>query len=104
MAPERPDIHVGDFVSLRKPHPCGCNVWLVKRVGMDVRLECTGCGRQVTLARADFERRYKAHVDPSEAPDTSSAGPSGSSRSGSSCGTLGASSGSRPDCGGGARR
>lgn len=97
MAAGRPDIHVGDRVSLRKPHPCGCNVWLVKRVGMDVRLECMGCGRQVTMVRSDFERRYRAHLDPEAGSVSGSPHPDGRGtawRDGASRGASGSSRGS----------
>ena len=63
MTAGRPSVNVGDRVSLRKAHPCGANTWIVKRVGMDVKLECGGCGRQVMLARSEFERRYRSHIE-----------------------------------------
>jgi hypothetical protein len=56
-------ISVGDVVSLKKQHPCGANEWKVFRVGVDIGLECTGCGRKVVMARSEFERRYRSHVE-----------------------------------------
>lgn len=50
-------------MSLRKAHPCGENRWAIRRVGMDVRLECLGCHRKVMVSRAEFEKRYKEHLD-----------------------------------------
>ena len=32
------DIHMGDVVRLRKPHPCGGYEWRVMRVGADIGL------------------------------------------------------------------
>jgi len=55
-------IRVGDVVRLKKPHPCGTNEWAVTRVGMDVVLECRGCGRKVRLVRYDFDRRFRGFV------------------------------------------
>jgi len=55
-------IAVGDIVRLKKQHPCGTNEWRVRRVGMDVVLECVGCGRKVRLLRYEFDRRFKAFV------------------------------------------
>ncbi len=46
------EIRVGDLLEMRKPHPCGCKVWEVLRVGMDFRLRCTGCRREMMLPRA----------------------------------------------------
>ncbi len=55
-------IAAGDVVRLKKPHPCGKNEWRVQRAGMDVVLECVGCGRKVRLLRYEFDRRFKAFV------------------------------------------
>lgn len=59
-------IKNGDVVRLKKPHPCGTNRWEVVRVGMDIGLACEGCGRKVRLARYEFDRRYRGHLDPEE--------------------------------------
>lgn len=45
------EIRVGDLLEMRKPHPCGCKIWEVRRVGMDFRLRCTGCQRELMLPR-----------------------------------------------------
>ena len=41
------EFQIGDIVKLKKAHPCGINEWEILRVGMDFRLKCVGCGRQV---------------------------------------------------------
>ena len=53
------DIQVGDKVTLKKPHPCGCNVFLVTRVGMDFKLRCQGCGHEVMLPRSKAEKNIR---------------------------------------------
>lgn len=53
------EVHVGDVVRLRKPHPCGSDVWLVTRVGADIGLVCQGCNRRVMLPRGTFNKRLK---------------------------------------------
>ncbi len=53
------DLRVNDCVELKKPHPCGESVWLVTRVGMDVKLKCTRCGREAELPRAKAEKGIK---------------------------------------------
>ncbi len=57
----RPPIRLneGDVVRLKKPHPCGTNAWEIMRLGMDVKLRCTGCGHIVRLERARLERRVR---------------------------------------------
>lgn len=53
------DIQVGDVLRMKKPHPCGSREWEVLRVGMDFRLKCRGCGRQVMLARRLVEKNVR---------------------------------------------
>lgn len=55
-------IKVGDIVQLKKGHPCGTNAWEVTRVGADIGLACTGCGRKTMLPRSEFDRRYTGHI------------------------------------------
>lgn len=57
------DIRIGDVVRLRKPHPCGSNIWQVIRVGADIGLRCQGCQRRVLLPRSILQRRLKGFVN-----------------------------------------
>ena len=63
------EIHLGDIVRMRKPHPCGSYEWEVVRVGTDVGLVCQTCGRRVMLQRGVFNKRLKTIVK-SAAQDT----------------------------------
>ncbi len=56
------DVRVGDVVRLRKPHPCGGYEWEVMRIGADIGIRCTTCGRRVLLPRRVFNRRVKTFV------------------------------------------
>lgn len=56
------EVHVGDVVRLRKPHPCGGTDWSVVRLGADIGLRCETCGHRILLARAVFERRLKTFL------------------------------------------
>lgn len=53
------DVRVGDQIHVKKPHPCGSSDFDVLRVGMDFKIRCTGCGREVMLPRAKIEKRIK---------------------------------------------
>ncbi len=53
------DVRVGDKILVKKPHPCGANLFDVLRVGMDFKIRCTGCGREVMLPRAKIEKNIK---------------------------------------------
>ncbi len=65
------EVHVGDVVQLRKPHPCGGSDWSVVRLGADIGLRCTTCEHRVLLSRSLFERRLKAFLSRAVAVDPS---------------------------------
>ena len=50
---------VGDILTMKKPHPCGSDKLRVMRVGSDIRLVCTGCGRDMTVSRVKLEKHIK---------------------------------------------
>ena len=50
---------VGDLVTLRKVHPCGSYQWEVYRVGADIGIRCTTCGRRILMERRVLEKRVK---------------------------------------------
>jgi hypothetical protein len=53
------NLHLDDILILKKPHACGTNAWQVYRLGADIGLKCTGCGRRVLLPRSQLERRIR---------------------------------------------
>jgi hypothetical protein len=57
-----PDLNLNDILRLRKPHPCGGYEWKVVRLGADIGLVCTRCGRKVLLPRRELSRRLKTIV------------------------------------------
>lgn len=52
-------LKVGDIVELKKQHACGCKNFEITRVGMDIKIKCTGCQRLVMLDRETLEKRIK---------------------------------------------
>ncbi len=52
-------VKVGDRVEMKKPHPCGSKEFEVLRVGMDFKLRCLGCGREVMAPRRKIEKNIK---------------------------------------------
>lgn len=52
-------LNVGDTVRLRKPHPCGSSDWIIRRTGMDFRIECLKCGHQTWITRIKLEKNIK---------------------------------------------
>lgn len=56
------DFEVGQVIKMKKKHPCGENRWEILRVGMDFRLRCAGCGRQVMVPRKLVEKNFKGFL------------------------------------------
>lgn len=54
---------LGDEVTLKKGHPCGENHWKILRTGVDVKLQCLGCDKQIWLTRLEFEKRLRKIKD-----------------------------------------
>ena len=49
----------GDLLVMKKKHPCGADTFKVIRTGSDIRIICTGCGRDLTLPRPTLEKSIK---------------------------------------------
>ena len=56
------EFQIGDIVKLKKAHPCGTNEWEILRVGMDFRLKCVGCSRQVMVPRKMIEKNFRGFI------------------------------------------
>ncbi|MCI5528218.1 MAG: DUF951 domain-containing protein [Oscillospiraceae bacterium] len=53
------DVQIGDVLTMKKNHPCGENRFLVLRVGMDFKIRCLGCGREVMVPRSKVEKNIR---------------------------------------------
>ncbi len=53
------DVQLGDVLLMKKAHPCGSREWKVLRTGMDFRLKCLGCGREVLIVRSKAEKNIR---------------------------------------------
>ena len=53
------DIQINDILTMKKQHPCGSKQWQVLRIGMDFKLKCLGCGREVMLPRGMAEKNIR---------------------------------------------
>ena len=62
------DLKLHDIVEMKKAPPCGSRHWLVLRVGMDIRLRCTGCGHEVLAPRRKVEKSIKRVIPKEETP------------------------------------
>lgn len=61
------ELKLGERVEMKKPHPCGGRIFVLTRVGMDIKLRCTGCGHEVMLPRAKAEKGIRKILREEEA-------------------------------------
>ncbi len=52
-------LHPGDRIQLKKPHPCGKELFVILRVGSEVRIKCETCGRDMTVDRIKLEKSIR---------------------------------------------
>lgn len=51
---------VGDTITTRKNHACGCSRWQIVRVGADYKIKCEKCGHIVMLSSDKFHKAVKS--------------------------------------------
>lgn len=54
---------LNDKVIMKKPHACGTNEWLITRVGVDIKIKCIHCNRDILMDRLEFEKKMRRIVD-----------------------------------------
>lgn len=57
---------VGDILQFKKNHPCGSNEWKVIKIGIDYKLECMKCKRQIIIPRVDLKKKVKKKIGKEE--------------------------------------
>jgi len=57
------EYKLGSTVIMKKQHPCGENKWQITRVGVDIKIKCLKCGREIMLSTLDFEKKLKKVVE-----------------------------------------
>lgn len=60
------DIKLGSIVEMKKPHPCGSNQFLITRIGIDFKIKCCKCNREVMLPRIKVEKNIKRIISSAE--------------------------------------
>lgn len=53
------DIQLGDILLMKKQHPCGNRKFRVTRTGIDIKVICLACGREVMVPRVKIEKSIK---------------------------------------------
>ncbi len=57
------NFKLNDEVIMRKNHACGTNRWLIIRDGVDIKIKCLNCGREIMMDRLEFMRKLKKVVN-----------------------------------------
>lgn len=60
------DYNIGNLVVMKKGHPCGENLWEIIKLGADIRIKCTKCGRIVIIPRIEFNKKVKKVLEKEE--------------------------------------
>ena len=60
---ESKNYKLGDRLVLKKGHPCGTDDWEVVKLGADIKLKCTGCGRLVFIPRIELNKKIKKIIE-----------------------------------------
>lgn len=50
---------LNDEIIMKKAHACGTNLWIITRIGVDIKLKCVHCNREIMLDRLEFEKKLK---------------------------------------------
>lgn len=53
----------GDILQFKKVHPCGSSTWKVLKIGVDYKLECCGCQRQIIIPRVELAKKVKKKIE-----------------------------------------
>ena len=56
------EYKIGDKVIMKKPHACQTNEWIITRVGVDVKIKCINCNREIMMGRLEFQKKLKKIV------------------------------------------
>jgi len=54
---------LGDRVVMKKNHACQTNLFIITRVGVDIKIKCVKCNREVMMDRLEFEKKLKKVVE-----------------------------------------
>ena len=55
--------NLGTKVVMKKPHACGTNEWVITRVGVDIKLKCINCNREIMMDRLEYEKKLRRIIN-----------------------------------------
>ena len=50
---------LGDIVEMKKPQACQTNKWQITRMGVDIKIKCINCNREIMMDRLEFDKKLK---------------------------------------------
>ena len=50
---------LNDLVIMKKPHACQTNEWKITRMGVDIKIKCINCNREIMMDWLEFEKKLK---------------------------------------------
>lgn len=50
---------LNDYVMMKKNHACGANLWMITRVGADIKIKCDNCNHEIMMDRLEFNKKIK---------------------------------------------
>lgn len=50
---------LNDIVEMKKPHACQTNKWQITRMGVDIKIKCINCNREIMMDRLEFDKKLK---------------------------------------------
>ena len=57
---------LNDDVIMKKQHACGTNLWTITRMGVDIKIKCKNCGREIMMDRLEFQKKLKKVLENEE--------------------------------------
>ncbi|MFA5471020.1 MAG: DUF951 domain-containing protein [Acholeplasmataceae bacterium] len=51
---------INDVVTLKKKHVCGSHDWIILRTGIELKLRCAQCGREIMILKIDLDKKVKS--------------------------------------------
>lgn len=48
---------VNEYIYTKKQHVCGSDKWQVLRVGIEIRLKCYKCGREIMIMKKELDKK-----------------------------------------------
>lgn len=57
------EFKLNDKVIMKKAHACGTNEWIITRMGVDIKIKCVNCGREIMMDRLEFKKKLKGVID-----------------------------------------